>query len=305
MPSLDALRAFEVAARRLSFTKAAQELCVTQGAVSQRIKSLEIDLGGALFHRRATGLALTHSGERLANGVREAVALIYAAMDDDAAPRPLKVSVLPSFAFCWMVPRLHRLAKQHASMRVEVLAQGEVVDLHDTGIDLAIRFGPGQPGGLASQRLMGDSVVPVCAPSLFTALGCPQHPDDLCGAPILRDSPTEQDGSGSDWASWLAKVGAPHVRLEPGQRFNQADLLIEAAARGLGVALARTSLIGEHLVAGRLRRLPMPSVTTNYAYHLIWRADTAAPTARLRAWLLAEAASEKSRSTELPRQEAA
>lgn len=300
VPSLNALRFFEVAARRLSFTEAADELCVTQGAVSQRIKALEAEFGELLFHRRKSGLALTLAGERLALGVREAIERIQAALDGgDARPRPLKVSVLPSFASCWLMPRLHRLAAQHPATCVELLAQGEVIDLQEADIDLAIRFGPGRYRGLDCQRMMGDSVVPVCAPGLYARHGEPRTPGDLARMPILYDSPTEQDGSCTDWASWLDQVGSAHVGLKPGQRFSQADLAIEASARGLGVALARVSLIGEYLAAGRLVRLPMPSVPTSYAYHLVWRAETGVATEALRRWLLSEAAAQEASGLEL------
>lgn len=290
VPSLNALRFFEAAARRLSFTAAAQELCVTQGAVSQRVKALEDELGELLFHRRKGGLALTQAGERLSLGVRDAIERIRAALDGDARPRPLKVSVLPSFATCWLLPRLHRLAERHPMTHVELLAQGEVVDLRETGIDLAIRFGPGRYPNLVTERLMGDSLVPVCAPSLLARHGDPRAPGDLARMPILHDAPTERDGSGTDWASWLSQVGCPHVQLDRGQRFSQADLAIDAAARGLGVALARVSLISEHLAAGRLVRLSLPELPTSYAYHLAWREEAGAGTEALRAWLSSEAA---------------
>jgi LysR family glycine cleavage system transcriptional activator len=292
IPSLDALRAFEVAARRLNFTEAAEELCVTQGAVSQRIKALEAEIGEALFVRGKGGLTLTPTGGRLAERVREAMDRIQAAFAEDIVPRPLRVSVLPSFASCWLMPRLHRFMLRHPTIRVELLAQGEVVDLRKADIDLAIRFGPGHHHGLMSQRLMGDSVVPVCAPRLLALYKAPLSPDDLADMPILRDAPTEHDGSGTDWTTWLAQVGAPHVGLGPGQLFSQADLTIEAAARGLGVALARESLLGEHLASGRLVRLALPAMPTRYAYHLIWRDAAGAATETLRAWLQAEVETE-------------
>lgn len=295
MPSLDGLRAFEVAARRLSFTEAGQELFVTQGAVSQRIKALEQELGAPLFHRRRAGLALTLGGQRLATGVGEGIERLRQALDEfngGQAARPLKLSVLPSFALCWILPRLHRLAARHPATRVELLAQREVVDLRQGGIDLAVRFGAGHSRGLPSQRLMGDSVAPVCAPSLLQRHDGPRAPADLARLPILYDSPTDGDESGSDWASWLGRVGCPDVVLPPGQHFGQADLAIEAAARGLGVALARLSLVGEHLAAGRLVRLDLPVLPTAYAYHLVWRPDTDAATRPLRAWLHSEAAAD-------------
>ena len=291
LPSLDGLRAFEVAARRLNFTEAGLELCVTQGAVSQRIKALELELGAALFVRGKAGLALTPDGQRLARGVGEALERIRQALEGFGhhGARPLKVSVLPSFALCWMLPRLHRLATHSPATRVELLAEREVVDLRQGGIDLAVRFGAGNTVGYRSERLMEDSVVPVCAPALAPPHGAAFTVADLVRLPILHDSPADLDASGSDWASWLRRVGAGGVVLPPGQHFGQADLVIEAAARGLGVALARLSLVGDHLASGRLVRLPLPALPTAYAYHLVWRPETDLATATLRAWLHDEA----------------
>jgi len=289
IPSLEALRAFEVAARLLSFTEAAKELCVTQGAVSQRIKSLEADLGEALFLRGRNGLVLTRSGDRIARGVREAIDHIGVTLFADSEMQQLSVSVLPSFAHGWIMHRLPRLAQSHPALRVEWLAQSGWVDLREAGIDLAIRFAAGPSDGLCHQYLMGDSVVPVCAPGLLASGWLPRTPCDLSEAPILHDAPTERDASGTGWQTWLRQVGWPDVTLTQGQRFSQADLAIEAAARGLGVALARTSLIGDHLATGRLVRLPLPEIPTLYAYYLLWRTESAAATEDLRAWLLAEA----------------
>jgi LysR family glycine cleavage system transcriptional activator len=289
LPSLDALRTFEVAARRLSFTAAAEELFVTQGAVSQRVKALEEEIGEPLFYRHRNGLRLSPKGEQIARHVREAIEHIQSAFDDGAGGRALRVSVLPSFASCWLMPRLPRFMAANPEVRVEILTQAALVDLHRDDIDLAVRFGRGNDDGFCSERLMGDSVIPVCSPELLRAYEAPRTPSELVGMPILRDVPTEHDGSGTDWATWLACVGWPQIDLGPGQLFSQADFVIDAAARGLGVALARASLIGEHLAAGRLMRLPLPAVATRYAYHVIWRAESEPATAALRAWLRSEA----------------
>jgi len=290
VPSLNALRFFEASARRLNLTQAAEELCVTQGAVSQRIKSLEAELGEKLFHRTKNGLLLTEAGERLASGVRDGLERIAAAWHAESEPRPLRLSVLPSFATCWLVPRLGRLNEDHPATRVELLAQGQAVDLRQESVDLAIRFGLGRYPGLISQPMMGDSVVPVCAPSVLRQYGVPRAPEDLARMPILHDAATERDASGTDWESWLDQVGCAGVAIGRGARFSQADLMIEAAARGLGVALARVSLAAEYLATGRLIRLKLGEVPACYSYHLVWRAEVSAETEELRGWLLSEAA---------------
>jgi LysR family glycine cleavage system transcriptional activator len=292
LPSLDGLRAFEVAARRLSFTAAAAELCVTQGAVSQRIKALEDELGVALFERRARGLALTPHGSRVAEGVRlglDHIATALAALADESG-RPLVVSVLPSFASRWLVPRLHRFAACGPAVEIQLLAENGLIDPRNRAIHAALRFGTGRYAGFAATLLMGDSIVPVCSPRLLAAAGPIAAVPDLARLPILHDSATERDGSGTDWESWLEAAGHPGLRLAAGQRFSQADLLLDAAANGLGVALGRTSLITDDIAARRLVRLDLPEVPTPYAYYLIHRPELGEDrrVVRLRDWLLAE-----------------
>ncbi len=308
MPSLDALRAFEVAARRLSFTVAADELCVTQGAVSQRIKALEAELRMPLFLRMRTGLSLTPQGEQLAHGVRQALHRIAEALDGLAPAVPaaleisgrLAISVLPSFASCWLMPRLSRFQARYPGIEVQVFADPRIIDLHGSDIDMALRFHTGAYPGLVTSRLMGDSVAPVCSPSLLARLGPIDTLEALAAAPILHDALTASDASGSGWTSWLAHAAAHGLgdasgmllQFETGQSFNQADLTLEAAALGLGVALGRASLAGAHLASRRLVRLPFPAAPTRYAYYMV-ATEAAAATAVVRAmqdWLLGEAA---------------
>jgi LysR family glycine cleavage system transcriptional activator len=291
---LDGLRAFEVAARRLSFTEAAEELLVTQGAVSQRIKALERELGVLLFDRLARGLALTEEGERLAHSIRAGLEQIDRALAQVVrakAEGPLILSVLPSFATRWLVPRLYRFTRRCPEIHVQVLSELALADLRSSRVHAALRFGGGDYPGLSTTTIMGDAVVPVCSPGLLAAGEPVRAPADLARLPILRDSSTEGDGSGTDWASWLAFVGASGLRLPEGQRFDQADLVIGAAASGLGVALARISLIGADLAANRLVRLPFPAMPTPYSYHLVSThvMGRNPKLVALREWLLAEA----------------
>lgn len=294
LPSLDGLRAFEVASRHLSFTDAAAELFVTQGAVSQRIKALEHELGVTLFRRSARGLSLTREGERLLQGVRiglshisDAVARLSAPADDGA----LTLSVLPSFAARWLIPRLHRLAERHPDLHVQVLAESALTDLHERRVHGALRFTRQPPRGLIATLLMHDTVAPVCSPGFLAQIGLVAAIGDLEHLPILHDSSTEGDGSGTDWWSWLAYVGHDGLRLPSGQGFSQADLTIEAAASGLGIALARTSLVLADLTANRLVRLPFPAMPTPYSYYLLCLPEMEADPriVQLREWLLAEA----------------
>ena len=292
LPSLDALRAFEAAARRLSFTEAAAELHVTQGAVSQRIKLLEQELGRALFDRTPRGLCLTGAGETLAHGVAEGlerITLALAGLDATGLAGALEVSVLPSFATRWLVPRLNGFSRHHPEIEIRIHAQGQVVDLRGAEMDAAIRFGTGAYPGLAVTPLMGDAVVPACSPELIARHGPPRDIAALMRMPLLHDTPTETDRSGSGWPSWLAHVGAASLAPRGGTRLSQADLVIEAAMRGLGVALVRTSLAEADFRTGRLVRLWPAAAPTAYSYFFVCRPEALA-SARVRTfrdWLLA------------------
>ncbi|HTZ79838.1 MAG TPA: transcriptional regulator GcvA [Stellaceae bacterium] len=292
-PPLDSLRAFEAAARRLSFTEAAEELHVTQGAVSQRIKSLEHDLHVPLFRRLTRSLELTPWGERLFRGIRpglDRIANALAEFDVQSETGALTVSVLPSFARLWLMPRLPRFRALHPEIDVQVLADGQAVDLNLSGPDVAIRFGHGKYPGLAATYLMPDSVQPVASPNLLARHPVIETVEDLIALPLIYDTPTESDHSKSDWRSWLTHLGAGAIALPPGLGFNQADLAIDAALLGLGVALARTSLIAEELASGRLLPAYPYAAPTAYAYYLLCRPWSAGRPriARFRDWLLGE-----------------
>ncbi len=298
VPLLDGLRVFEAAARHASFTRAAAELCVTPAAVSRRVQALERDLGVVLFRRLTRRLELTEAGLRLAAGVREGLERIACAVQDlgdEPHTGPLTVTMLPSFASRWLIPRLPRFHRRHPEIEVRVLAEDRQADLwSDGGPELAIRFGRGRYPGLAVTPLMPDSVIPVCSPYLFSRHGWIDGVDALLAMPLLHDSATEHDDSGSDWKSWLAHIGAPadDPRLASGPRFSQAHLAIEAALLGQGVALARTSLLGADVAAGRLVAPLARSAPTAYRYFLVCRPEVAArsKTARFCDWLTAEAA---------------
>jgi LysR family glycine cleavage system transcriptional activator len=297
LPALDALRVFEAAARHASFTKAANEMCVTQAAVSHRIQALEVELGVVLFRRLTRRLELTAEGERLALGVRDAlerIARTVGELDRRADSGPLKVSMLPSFASRWMIPRLPRFQAEHPEILVQINAEDHSVDLWaGHGADLAIRYGRGHYPGLSTIPLMPDSIAPVCSPAFLAVHGPVASVDDLLDLPLLHDTDAEQDDSGSGWRSWLTHVGAPSddPRLAGGPRLSHAHFVIEAALLGQGVAMARTSLVAEDLAAGRLVR-PLPQIAaTVYRYYLVCRFDVAEQrkVACLRDWLLAEA----------------
>ncbi len=295
LPSLDTLRIFAVAARHLSFTKAANELHLTQSAISHRVRALEDELGVVLFNRLTRRLELTRAGQALAQRVERAVGDISRAvadLDEASDERRLSVTVLQSVASRWLVPRLPRFHARHPDIELQVIADADLLDLRSAGIDLALRFGRGVYPGHAATVLMPDSVFPVCSPRLIATHGPVTSIEALLDLPLLHDSATEDDGSGSDWRSWLNHLGRGDLDWRDGQRFSEAGLLIEATALGLGVALGRASLVSD-LVANGTLVCPLPlSAPTAFSYYLLALPEAAAlpKIVRFREWLQQEAA---------------
>jgi len=294
LPSLDSLYVFAVAARHLNFTTAAAELHRTQSAVSHRMKALEGEIGVRLFNRDARGLKLTSAGETLAHQIDQSIADLtrtIAGLDRASAARKLRVTMLPSVASRWLMPRLARFCERHPDIQVQVLADARILDLRTEGIDLAIRFGHGHYRGYGTTVLMPDRALPVCSPQLLTGGRRVPTIDALLALPLLHDSSAEGDRSLSDWHSWLEQLGRSDVPCHGGQRFSHAGLSIEAAQLGLGVALARFSLVADLLAKGVLVcPLPLTSATA-FSYYLVALPEVAAQPeiAVFIKWLVAEA----------------
>ena len=272
LPSIDSLYVFAVAARHLSFTAAAAELHRTQSAVSHRVKALEAEIGAQLFERGARGLELTAPGRALARQVDQAISDIsrtLAELSRAAEPRKLRITLLPSVASRWLMPRLPGFFEQHPDIEVQVIADARVLDLRAEQIDLAIRFGHGRYRGHVATLLMGDRVLPVCAPQLLSGRAAITTINALLGLPLLHDSGAEGDGSLSDWHAWLDELGWPDLPHRAGQRFSHAGLAIEAAVLGMGVALGRLSLVTDYLANGALTCPLALSTATAFSYHLV------------------------------------
>jgi LysR family glycine cleavage system transcriptional activator len=271
LPPLNALRAFEAAARHLNFSRAADELAVTPGAVSQQIQNLEDYVGATLFKRTPKGLLLTDAAQTALPALREAfdrlaeaASLLTAAVDG----RRLTVTVAPSFAAKWLVPRLGRFEEQHPQVDVWLSAGMEVVDFASGEIDLAIRYGTGRYPGLEVVKLMSETVIPVASPSLLE--GHPlETPADLANHILLHDGSPDADDSCPDWAMWLAARGVKGVDGTRGPRFNQSSLVIEAAVGGRGVALAKRALAQADLDAGRLIAPLQIATAVDFAYFVV------------------------------------
>ena len=272
LPPLNALRAFEAAARHLNFSRAADELSVTPGAVSQQIQNLEDYIGAALFKRTPKGLLLTDAAQIALPALREAfdrlgeaASMLTAAVDG----RRLTVSVAPSFAAKWLVPRLGRFEAAHPQVDVWVSAGMELVDFANGEVDVAIRYGGGRYPGLEVHKLMRESVIPVASPEMIEANPL-KSPEDLRTQILLHDGSPDADESCPDWSMWLAARGVKDIDGQRGPRFNQSSLVIEAAVQGRGVALAKRTLAQADLDAGRLVIPFEISTDVDFAYHLVY-----------------------------------
>jgi len=288
LPPLNALKAFEAAARHESFTQAAQELCVTQGAVSQQVKALETELGCRLFNREHRRLVITAAGRGYLGVVRDAfdqLALGTEALLQQHKSGVLSVSTSPNFASKWLVHRLGRFAEQHPAIVLKLSASLQHVDFAREDFDLAIRHGDGQWPGLDVTRLCEEELFPVCSPALARALRTPQ---DLKKHTLLHIDERR------DWGAWLEKAGADGVDFARGPVFNQASMAIDAAVDGQGVALARSALAAWDLGVGRLVRPFAAALKLPYSYWIVCPKPTASlpKIATFRAWLLSEAAAD-------------
>ncbi len=272
LPPLNALRAFEAAARHMNFSRAADELSVTPGAVSQQIQNLEDYIGAPLFKRTSKGLLLTDGAQIALPALREAFdRLAEAASQLTAASdgRRVTVSAAPSFAAKWLVPRLGRFETAYPDVDVWLSAGMELVDFTDGEVDVAIRYGAGRYPGLEVARLMGETVIPVASADLLAEKPL-ERPEDLAHHTLLHDGSPDADESCPDWIMWLTARGLKAIDGARGPRFNQSSLVIEAAVGGRGVALAKGTLAQADLDAGRLvAPLQSSSTTLDLAYHLV------------------------------------
>lgn len=252
LPSLNGLRAFEAAARHLSFTLAASELNVTQTAISHQIRRLEEELGIRLFVRQNRALALTPEARDYLPGVRAAFNDLRLATDrllrkDD--DKVLTVSTLASLAAKWLLPRLTDFQEQHPGIDVRITTSTSLVDFQRDNVDAAIRYGRGQWPGLRADWLMADELFPVCSPSLLRSNKPLRCPEDLKSHMLLHTSNANSD----DWRLWLTAAGLPaDIARQPGITFDMIFMTIQAAIDGIGVAMGRTSYVQDDIAKGRL-----------------------------------------------------
>jgi LysR family glycine cleavage system transcriptional activator len=288
LPPLNALRAFEAAARHLSFTRAAGELHVTQAAISHQIKGLEERLGVALFRRLNRRLRLTEAGQTLFPPVGEALDAIADALGRlDAAETAgiLTISTMDSLAAGWLVPRLGRFRRANPDIDVRITTSDQLADFAGDGVDMAIRYGRGDWPGLSVERLMTEEVFPVCSPALLERGPALGEPADLAHHVLLHDELRE------DWRMWLMAAGADIVDWRRGPGYFHSNLVVQAAIAGEGVALGRSVLVADGLAEGRLVRPFDVSLPVEFAYYVVCpEAFAERPKVKaFRQWLLGEA----------------
>ncbi|EEA01040.1 transcriptional regulator, LysR family [Burkholderia sp. H160] len=289
LPPLQTLRAFEATARLLSMTLAAEELHVTHGAVSRHIKTLENHLGVPLFRRLTRRIVLTDAGAEfhfavarlLGELTREAESLRG---HDNIASMTISTSV--SFASKWLAPRLHRFKAIHPELDVHLDVTDRNVDLDDGQVDAAVRYGGGRYPRVQSERILEETVTPVCSPSYREEVGGLTNPAGLARCTLLHE-----DRMLANWEQWFAYADLDRSRRSRGPAYSHGSMAIEAAIRGEGVALGRSALVGDDIAAGRLVA-PFPDIRLKVerGYDLVYRTGNRdhPKVCALRDWLAAE-----------------
>jgi LysR family glycine cleavage system transcriptional activator len=264
---LRGLQAFEAVARHLSFARAAAELHVTPGAISQQVKLLEDQVGVPLFER-GRKLQLTPAAAavmRQLHTAMEGLRLVSRQLRGKGTERVVVISAAPSFASRWLIPRMEHFGARHPDIELRLLATRRLVDFGAEDVDVGVRYGSGPYAGLYVERLRGETVIAVANPRVATRL---RRPADLAEATLLRNSSMSWDATFPDWPTWLQGLGvSPRKRLRV-REFEEATFVIDAALAGLGVALVWRTLVSADLAAGRLVALFNEQPLTN-AYHFV------------------------------------
>lgn len=266
LPPLNALRAFEAAARHQSFSKAAEELHVTDAAISHQIKGLEDHLAQPLFVRHHRKVALTDAGRAYFSPLQDAFDIMARATErvfETEDQNTLIVSAAPSFAIKWLMPRLGRFWERHPDINLHLFHSPRLTDFATENVDLVIRYGDGKWPGLDCVFLMGAEVVPICSPLLLERGPAIKTPDDLVQHVLLHE-----DGY-DNWPRWFKAAGVQNTDVARGPLFNDSWMLLQATATGRGVALGRPSLIREELAAGHFIRLFETTIDEDKGYYAV------------------------------------
>jgi LysR family glycine cleavage system transcriptional activator len=295
LPQVGFIQGFEAAARNLSFTKAAEELLITQSAVSRQIKALEDHLGVALFERRQRALVLTESGHALYRVATDVLERLQAATDQLRASgrtRQLSLTTTTGFASLWLIPRLQRFTRLHPDVDVRISATTAVINLERSLVDLAIRYCRPEDVPERAIHLFGEEVIAVCGPSLLRDRSRPlKRPHDLKHHVLLHFDYAGAQLSLLDWGTWLSSLGIGDLKPAGALHFSQYEQMIQAAISGQGVALGRQPLVNDLVQSGALKVPFRKAVVGSRAYFIVESEHGAAkPHVRqFAAWLLEEA----------------
>jgi len=298
LPHLAFFQGFEAAARTLSFTKAAEELFITQSAVSRQIKALEDNLGLKLFERRPRSLTLTEHGQALYRIATDVLDRLQSATDRlraETRGRQLAITTTTGFASLWLIPRLRRFTALHPDIDVRISATTDALNLERNLIDLAIRYCPPEIVPEGAIRLFGEEMIPVCSRALMRDAARPlKQPQDLARHTLLHFDYASTEAMYMDWGTWLTALGIGELKSAGALHFSQYEQMIQAAISGQGVALGRQPLIGDLIKSGALVVPFKQTMVGSRAYFIIEsRFAAAKPQVREFAkWLVAEAASD-------------
>jgi LysR family glycine cleavage system transcriptional activator len=300
LPPLNALRAFEAAARHLSFSKAADELAVTPAAVSHQIKGLEEWLAIPLFRRLNRAVMLTDEGQAYLLGIRDGLEAIGNATEKillQGTSGSLTISTLPSFAARWLLPRLSRFQQRHPDINVRISATDILTDFHRESVDAVLRYGSGNYPDLHSELLLQeDNLFPVCSPALLEGPHPLTRPSDLAHHTLLHDDLRV------DWETWLSVADVKGIDSKKGLSFNDSSMVLSAAMAGQGVALGRSTLAAEDLKAGRLVKPFDIELKGGSAYYFVCPKEFVArpQIIAFRDWLFEEAENDPGRFMYVP-----
>jgi LysR family glycine cleavage system transcriptional activator len=289
---LPAYGVFAAAARYQNFAHAAEELHLTASAVSHHVRKLEAALGVALFQRHARGAVLTAAGRALADAAATALTDLDSAAEDLLAnarvAKQLRVTTLHSLTYCWLVPKLPRFTTQHPHIRLNIDTSMSLTRFDDDGPDLGIRHGHGPWPGLTAHHLMDEELFPV-ASSQLRGIERMTSAADIAALPLIGDLAHQ------GWTDWFRAAGVRGARLKELHTFNDSTDALQAAAFGLGVALARTQIAAPYLASGALIRLPGPMVKARFSYYIVYPSSRRLTTeaAAFIAWLRDEARADR------------
>lgn len=295
---LNALRAFEAAARHRSFSAAATELNVTPAAVGQLVRSLETWLGSPLFHRAAQGrirLTPTDAAELALPDIRagfDRLNIGLGRLEQGSRSGVLTATVSPAFAAKWLLPRIENFHALHPETDVRLDTSLRLMDFAAHGIDVGVRYGRGVWPGLASEKLMDERIYPVCSPDWLARNGPMATPHDLAGKPLIHDLSVDTRIGFASWSAWLVHAGAAEVNTGRGMQVNNSAAVLQAAIDGHGIALARSVMAHDDVIAGRLVPLfPEVKQPSELAYYIVYRSECASlpKLQAFREWLIQEA----------------